>query len=59
MSTSTVKIEALVVEVSCTADLRRATPAQCANWRLLGGGVGVHWPDVDEDVSAAQQNSIS
>ena len=21
------------------------------NWRLIGGGVGIHWPDLDEDVS--------
>ena len=32
--------------------LRAATPAQRANWRLIGGGIGVHWPDVDEDISA-------
>ena len=32
--------------------LRDATPAQRSNWRLIGGGVGVHWPDVDEDISA-------
>ena len=24
---------------------------QRANWRLMGGAVGVHWPDVDEDIS--------
>ncbi len=21
------------------------------NWRLIGGGIGIHWPDLDEDVS--------
>ena len=31
--------------------LLRATPKQRRNWRLLGGGVGIHWEDVDEDVS--------
>ena len=31
--------------------LRRATPAQRANWRLIGEGHGIHWPDVDEDIS--------
>ena len=31
--------------------LRDATPKQRANWRLIGRGEGVHWPDVDEDVS--------
>jgi hypothetical protein len=31
--------------------LRDATPAQRANWRLIGRGEGLHWPDVDEDIS--------
>ena len=33
--------------------LVRAKPGQRRNWRLIGRGVGVHWPDVDEDLSAA------
>lgn len=33
--------------------LRDATAEQRANWRLIGKGVGVHWPDIDEDVSVA------
>ena len=32
--------------------LSEATPVQRANWRLIGDGHGVHWPDVDEDLSA-------
>ncbi len=32
--------------------LSEATPAQRANWRLIGTGQGVHWPEVDEDLSA-------
>lgn len=31
--------------------LYRATPAQRANWRLIGEGDGIHWPDVEEDIS--------
>lgn len=31
--------------------LRKATPEQRANWRLIGGGVGIHWEEVDEDIS--------
>jgi len=31
--------------------LMSATPEQRANWRLAGGGSGIHWPDVDEDLS--------
>lgn len=33
--------------------LRDATPAQRSHWRLIGRGQGVHWPDVDEDISIA------
>jgi Protein of unknown function (DUF2442) len=28
-----------------------ATPAQRAKWRLIGKGVGIHWDEVDEDIS--------
>ncbi len=31
--------------------LRRATAKQRKKWRLIGDGVGIHWPDVDEDIS--------
>jgi hypothetical protein len=31
--------------------LSEATPAQRANFRLIGTGQGVHWPEVDEDLS--------
>ena len=33
--------------------LAHATPAERANWRLIEGGSGIHWPDLDEDVSVA------
>jgi len=32
--------------------LYRATAAQRRKWQLIGRGYGVHWPDVDEDLSA-------
>src|SRR5688572_27735967 len=31
--------------------LSDATQEQRANWQLIGDGHGVHWPDVDEDIS--------
>jgi hypothetical protein len=34
-------------------NLRDATPEHRANWRLLGRGIGIHWPDLDEDLSIA------
>src|SRR3989304_9264611 len=32
--------------------LAAATPAQRANYEIIGDGLGVHWSDVDEDISA-------
>jgi hypothetical protein len=31
--------------------LLHATPEQRANWRIAGAGYGIHWPDLDEDLS--------
>ena len=31
--------------------LFNATAAQRKNWRIAGGGYGIHWPDVDKDLS--------
>ena len=33
--------------------LLEATPEQRRNWRFIGRGHGIHWPDVDEDISVA------
>jgi len=33
--------------------LAQATAKQRGNWPLIGGGVGIHWPELDEDVSVA------
>jgi hypothetical protein len=31
--------------------LAHATPAERDSWRLIGGGRGIHWPAIDEDIS--------
>lgn len=31
--------------------LLHATTEQRQNWKLAGGGFGIHWPDIDEDLS--------
>ena len=31
--------------------LSEATPAQRAKWKIIGDGQGIHWPDIDEDIS--------
>lgn len=74
MNTLTEKSEALVVDVSCSADalsvtltdgrvvsvplvwfprLADASPRQRSDWELIGGGIGIHWEGIDEDVSVA------
>lgn len=40
------------VPIAWSWRLYEATPAERANWRLIGTGQGVHWPDIDEDLSA-------
>jgi hypothetical protein len=33
--------------------LQSATPAQRRRFKIVGRGVGIHWPDVDEDIGVA------
>ena len=33
--------------------LREATNEQRAKWRLIGRGVGIHWEELDEDISVS------
>ena len=33
--------------------LTHATPEERNVWRLIGGGRGIHWPEIDEDISVA------
>lgn len=33
--------------------LRDATDNERNNWRFIGDGQGIHWPDIDEDISVA------
>jgi hypothetical protein len=41
----------LTVPLEWFPRLRQASPEQRARYRLIGGGIGIHWPDLDEDVS--------
>lgn len=34
--------------------LKNALPKQRKNWRLIGRGIGIHWPDLDEDISVLE-----
>ncbi|MGW9270593.1 DUF2442 domain-containing protein [Microbacterium sp. NPDC055599] len=39
--------------VSWFPRLAEASDAQRADWRLIGAGEGIHWPQLDEDISIA------
>jgi len=41
----------LAVPLEWFPRLRDATAEQRRHWRLIGRGQGIHWPDVDEDIS--------
>ena len=33
--------------------LRDASKKDRNNWRLIGNGIGVHWPNIDEDIAVS------
>ena len=39
------------VPVAWYPRLLHSTPEQRNNWQIAGGGFGIHWPDVDDDLS--------
>ena len=43
----------LSVPIEWFPRLRDATAGQRSNWRFIGRGEGIHWPDIDEAVSVA------
>jgi hypothetical protein len=40
----------LAVPVEWFPTLRDASETERNNWRLIGGGEGIHWEDLDEDL---------
>lgn len=42
----------ITVPLTWYPTLLHATTAQRSNWRIAGGGFGIHWPDIDEDLSS-------
>lgn len=38
--------------------LRDANKRQRKNWRLIGRGIGIHWEEIDEDISVKSLLSI-
>lgn len=39
------------VPLAWSPRLANATAAQRSHWEIAGGGYGVHWPEIDEDLS--------
>jgi len=43
----------ITVPLALFPRLSNGSAKERANWRLIGGGIGIHWPDLDEDISVA------
>ncbi len=43
----------IAVPVAWYPRLAHATAEERNSWRLIGGGRGIHWPAIDEDISVA------
>jgi len=43
----------ITVPTSWFPALSRATQSQRENWEILGDGEGIHWPEIDEDLSVS------
>src|SRR5882672_1972951 len=41
----------IIVPLAWYPRLLHATEEQRNNWKISGGGYGIHWPDIDEDLS--------
>lgn len=41
----------IIVPLSWYPRLLSASPAKRKNWKIAGGGFGIHWPEIDEDLS--------
>jgi hypothetical protein len=52
MSVSLADGRTITVPLAWYPRLLDATPAQRKNWEIVGAGYGIHWPDIDEDLSS-------
>ena len=41
----------IIVPLAWFPRLLNATMAQRSHWKVSGGGYGIHWPEIDEDLS--------
>ena len=41
----------IIVPIVWFPRLTDGSMAERDNWRFIGDGIGIHWPDLDEDIS--------
>jgi len=51
LSVSLMDGRTITVPLTWYPRLLKATSSERRNWQISGGGYGIHWPDVDEDLS--------
>ena len=49
----------ITVPLEWFARLRDANDDERKDWRLIGGGIGIHWEKIDEDISVSTLLAIS
>jgi len=51
LSVSLMDGRTITVPLAWYPTLLHGSPEQLGNWKVAGGGYGIHWPDLDEDLS--------
>ena len=51
LSVSLMDGRTITVPLTWYPRLLKANPSSRLNWEICGGGYGIHWPDIDEDLS--------
>ena len=49
----------ITVPLEWFARLRDANDDEREDWRLIGGGIGIHWEKIDEDISISTLLALS
>lgn len=49
----------IAVPLEWFSRLRDADNDERKNWRLIGGGIGIHWDKIDEDISVSTLLALS
>ena len=49
----------IIVPIEWFVRLRNANDDEKKDWRLIGGGIGIHWEKIDEDISVSTLLALS